>query len=288
MLEFRPGAFGGVNAINAVSLEDYVAGVVSRESPSSWPLEALKAQAVAARTYAITTSKAGAGFEQYADTRSQVYGGVGGRDGVDEPAVAATRGQVVTYDGAPVVTYFFSTSGGRTENVENTNVGGEPQPWLKSVEDPVRRRLAQAPLGRRSGCAWASAAAQAVRARQGPLQGRPGASSAARSPRIVAADVVGTARPHARERRDAARPPRPARHVGLLHLDRHQEEAAGGGDPDRAAAAARGRRGHRRRDPERADDALPRDRLRGRHRPPRPRRRSRADPGPARRRSGST
>jgi stage II sporulation protein D len=56
VLEFRPDAFGGVNAINAASLEDYVAGVVSRESPSSWPAEALKAQAVAARTSAITTS----------------------------------------------------------------------------------------------------------------------------------------------------------------------------------------------------------------------------------------
>ena len=65
LMEFRPTG-SGVNAINAVALEDYVAGVVARESPSSWPAEALKAQAVAARTYAITTSKAGAGFEQYA------------------------------------------------------------------------------------------------------------------------------------------------------------------------------------------------------------------------------
>src|SRR4029453_7120150 len=96
------------------------AGVVARESPSSWPLEALKAQAVTARTYAITTSKAGTGFDQYADTRSQVYGGVAAESIATNAAVAATGGQVVTYDGAPVVTYFFSTSGGRTENVENS------------------------------------------------------------------------------------------------------------------------------------------------------------------------
>ncbi len=78
-LEFRSGAIGGLMAINAVNLEDYVRGVVSKESPSSWPIEALKAQAVAARTYAITTNKPGDGFEQYADVRSQVYGGVAQR-----------------------------------------------------------------------------------------------------------------------------------------------------------------------------------------------------------------
>jgi stage II sporulation protein D len=136
VLEIRPDLFGGVNVINAVSLEDYIAGVVARESPSSWPAEALKAQAVAARTYAITTSKAGAGFEHYADTRSQVYGGVAAETASTNAAVAATRGQVVTYKGEPVVTFFFSTSGGRTENVENTNVGAGPKPWLKSVADP--------------------------------------------------------------------------------------------------------------------------------------------------------
>ena len=49
--------------------------------------------------------------------------------------MAATRGQIVTYNGQPVVTYFFSTSGGKTEDVENTTLGNEPKPWLKSVED---------------------------------------------------------------------------------------------------------------------------------------------------------
>ena len=104
------------------------------ESPASWPAEALKAQAIAARTYAITTAKS-ADFDQYADTRSQVYGGVGVETAATNAAVAATRGQVVTYNGQPVVTYFFSTSGGRTEDVENTSLGDEPQPWLKSVDD---------------------------------------------------------------------------------------------------------------------------------------------------------
>src|SRR4051812_13310106 len=133
-LELRPSAFG-LNAVNAAALDDYVRGVVSAESPSSWPIEALKAQAVAARTYAITTSKGGTGWDQYPDTRSQMYRGIAAETPATNQAVAETAGQVVTYQGKPVVTYFFSTSGGRTENVENV-FGGAPQPWLRSVEDP--------------------------------------------------------------------------------------------------------------------------------------------------------
>jgi stage II sporulation protein D len=135
-LELRPAALGGLNVINALDLENYVRGVVSRESPSSWPGEALKAQAVAARTYAITTSKSGDGFDQYPDTRSQVYGGVTAETPATDAAVAATRNEVVTHGGRPVTTFFFSTSGGRTENYEFGFVGGLPKPWLKSVEDP--------------------------------------------------------------------------------------------------------------------------------------------------------
>lgn len=135
-LEVRPAALGGLNVISAVGLEDYVRGVVALESPSSWPAEALKSQAVAARTYAITTNKPGAGFDHYPDTRSQVYGGVAAERPTTDAAVAATANEVVTYEGKPVVTYFFSTSGGRTENVEYGFPGGEPKPWLKSVEDP--------------------------------------------------------------------------------------------------------------------------------------------------------
>jgi stage II sporulation protein D len=114
----------GLVAVNALDLEDYVRGVVSAESPSAWPTEALKAQAVAARTYAITSHAGGGVFDQYADTRSQVYRGGSG------------EGQVVTYGGQPVTTYFFSTSGGETEAVENSFVGSQPKPWLKAVEDP--------------------------------------------------------------------------------------------------------------------------------------------------------
>ncbi len=135
-LEFRPGA-GGLMAINAIDLESYVAGVISAEVPASWPAEALRTQAIAARTYAITTNAGGTqGFTQYADTRSQMYRGVSAETPATSAAVAATSGMVVTYQGKPVTTYFFSSSGGRTENIENSFVGSTPEPWLKSVADP--------------------------------------------------------------------------------------------------------------------------------------------------------
>src|SRR5256885_5269155 len=111
-LEFRAGLFSGVSAINALGLEDYVRGVVSAESPASWPAAALEAQAVVARSYAITTDAGSGddGFTAYPDTRSQMYRGVAAEYPSTESAVSATRGQVVTYGGKPVVTYFFSTS----------------------------------------------------------------------------------------------------------------------------------------------------------------------------------
>jgi stage II sporulation protein D len=188
-LSFTPGAFGGVDVVNTLSLEDYVRGVVALESPASWPAEALKAQAVAARTYAITTHRSGA-FDQYRDTRSQMYGGVGAETAATDAAVAATRGQVVTYAGKPVTTYFFSTSGGRTEDVENSVLGTTPLPWLKSVADPydgVSPRHRWGPT--------TMTTAQAGAKLRGLVRGRFRGIRVVRrgeSPRIVLADVVGT------------------------------------------------------------------------------------------------
>ena len=136
-LEIRPAKVPGrLNAINAVELEDYVRGVISKESPSSWPLEALKAQAVAARSYAISTPVRGAGFDQYADTRSQVYGGLAAETARTNQAVAETALQVVMHRGQVAQTFFFSTSGGHTENNENSFLGGTPEPYLRGVPDP--------------------------------------------------------------------------------------------------------------------------------------------------------
>ena len=99
--------------------------------PSSWAAAALEAQAVAARTYAITTTVDGNGYDLYSDTRSQMYGGVSAETPSTDAAVAATSGQVVTYDGKPVVTYFFASSGGHTESIQNVWAGATPEPWLR-------------------------------------------------------------------------------------------------------------------------------------------------------------
>jgi stage II sporulation protein D len=127
---------GGLTAINELGLDTYVRGVVAGEMPSSWPLEALKAQAVTARTYALATRKTTGLFDQYPDTRSQVYRGVTGESVSSDAAVAQTAGRVLMYDGVPAVTYYFSTSGGHTENVEFSFVGSLAKPWLVGVPDP--------------------------------------------------------------------------------------------------------------------------------------------------------
>ena len=133
--EFRVVA-GAVQTVNAVGLDDYVQGVVAAEMPASWATAALESQAVAARTYALTSNVSGDGYQLYPDARSQMYGGVGAETPATNAAVAATSGQIVTYNGAPATTYFFSSSGGYTENIENVWIGATPEPWLRGVPDP--------------------------------------------------------------------------------------------------------------------------------------------------------
>jgi stage II sporulation protein D len=187
-LELRPGTLG-LSAINAVNLEDYVKGVVSGEVPASWPAEALRAQAVAARTYAIATRKSGAGFDQYADTRSQMYIGISGERASTNAAVAGTAGEVVVYGGKPIVTYYFSTSGGRTENVENSFLGAEPAPYLKSVDDPYDSTSPRHRWTVRMTLGQASARLGALV--KGSLR-QIRVLSRGVSPRVVRAQVVGT------------------------------------------------------------------------------------------------
>ena len=135
-IELRPGSGGGLMAINELSVDNYVKGVVPGEVPASWPGDTLKAQAVAARSYALATDAGGEVFDQYPDTRSQVYRGMDGEESRSNGAVKATAREVVKYHGDIATTFFFSTSGGRTENVENSFTGSEPVPYLKSVKDP--------------------------------------------------------------------------------------------------------------------------------------------------------
>jgi stage II sporulation protein D len=135
-LEVRASS-SGLDAINVLDVEDYVRGVVSRESPSSWPIEALKAQAVAARSYVLSSSSHGS-FDVFDDTRSQAYGGMGAETAKTDQAVSATHLQVVLYKGKVAQTFFFSTSGGHTENNEFSSLGfGQPAiPYLRGVDDP--------------------------------------------------------------------------------------------------------------------------------------------------------
>jgi SpoIID/LytB domain protein len=104
--------------------------------PSRWPLEALAAQAVVARSYALAHLQHGGDFDLYPDTRSQVYGGIGAEAASSDQAVAETAGQVVLYDDQVADTFFSSSSGGRTANVQDVWTGSPPLPYLVSVDDP--------------------------------------------------------------------------------------------------------------------------------------------------------
>jgi stage II sporulation protein D len=121
--------------VNQLDVNKYVQGVVPGEMPSSWHPEALKAQAVAARTYGLMSDRGGAVFDVYPGTVSQVYNGMDGEVASTNEAVRATKNQVVTYNGEMITTYFFSTSGGKTEDSDNV-FGGESVPYLQGVDDP--------------------------------------------------------------------------------------------------------------------------------------------------------
>jgi stage II sporulation protein D len=117
--------------INRLGMEDYLKGVVPNEMPASWLPEALKSQAIVARSYALH-----AGTMQ-SNTTSQVYGGYNTEDTRTSAAVDATNGIVVKYNGNPIQTFFFSTSGGKTANVSDVwNSNQAYFPYLVSVESP--------------------------------------------------------------------------------------------------------------------------------------------------------
>lgn len=123
-----------LQAVNVVGLEAYLRGVVSEEMPEDWPLEAVKAQAVAARSYAVAERLKKRIL--YADVRSQVYGGIAAETEVGGLAVRQTKGQVLLYDGEVATTYFFSSSGGRTGSIADLDPAAKPVPYLVSVPDP--------------------------------------------------------------------------------------------------------------------------------------------------------
>ena len=128
---------GKLDAINSVDVEDYLRGVVPYEigKLDSSRIEALKAQAVAARTYAYKhfNSRESVGFDVYADTKDQVYKGLESATPLTDAAVKATAGVVMTYGGDFIIAYYHSTCGGITETLATWNRGDLP--YLKSVPD---------------------------------------------------------------------------------------------------------------------------------------------------------
>jgi SpoIID/LytB domain protein len=173
--------------VQKLPLERYVRGVVSAEMPASWPLAALEAQAIASRTYALTAHAGGSRFDVYSDTRSQVYEGVAAETAQTNTAIAATAGQIVLYNGQPATTYFFASSGGMTENVENSFLGSQPAPWLRGVADAYEGRASNWRLS----MSFSAASAHLKGLLKGAFRGIEVLKRGA-SPRIFDAEVLGS------------------------------------------------------------------------------------------------
>ncbi|MEL7409183.1 MAG: SpoIID/LytB domain-containing protein [Cyanobacteria bacterium J06558_2] len=124
-----------ITAINHVDLEQYLYSVVGAEAVSSWPIEALKAQAVAARSYAVYKHKTEAHALYDLDTTigTQVYKGLDSEYTTTHEAVNSTLGQIMTYNNQVILAAFHASSGGHTENVED--VWTSPLPYLRAVVD---------------------------------------------------------------------------------------------------------------------------------------------------------
>ncbi|MFC5679550.1 SpoIID/LytB domain-containing protein [Aeromicrobium endophyticum] len=116
------------DTVNVLPVEHYVRGVVAAEMPAGWAPEALKAQAVAARTYGVRSLNPSRYYDICSTTACQVYGGASRETAATDAAVRATKGQYVSYQGAPAMTQFSSSSGGRTS--------AGSQPYLVAGDDP--------------------------------------------------------------------------------------------------------------------------------------------------------
>ena len=141
-MEFLVDNFGQLTVINRVTLDDYLKGVVPFEMNGNFPLEALKAQAVAARTqvlYSMGSRHADDPFDICDDTHCQVYGGLKNETENSNLAVMETSGLVLTYNDNLCNTVYSSSCGGHTENSENT-WQGDPIPYLRGVLDIHRGR----------------------------------------------------------------------------------------------------------------------------------------------------
>ena len=136
---------GNLSVVNVLDLEQYVRGVVPYEMPGTWPLEALKAQAVCARTFVCRETKhlASYGFDVCATVDCQVYSGMGNSTNsptaATDRAVAETAGECVYYDGELIEAVYHSSDGGATEDAKN--VWGGDVPYLKGKIDPYEATI---------------------------------------------------------------------------------------------------------------------------------------------------
>jgi stage II sporulation protein D len=145
-LRIAKSSRGDMDVINVLDVEAYLCGVVPKEMSPQWPLEALKAQAVAARTYVLYQKEKGKDrdYDVISTTASQVYGGAGAESAKSNQAVDETKGMVLLYNGQLALTYFHANSGGMTE--EARRVWSADVPYLKAVRDDYS---VKAP-----GCLW--------------------------------------------------------------------------------------------------------------------------------------
>ena len=130
-----------LNVINIIGIEEYLYGVLKKEISPHWPAETLKAQAIAARTFAIFNMNKyiDKGYNICASTNSQAYGGVNHEDPLTNKAVDETRGVIMTYQGKPINAVYHSDSGGCTEDSEN--VWGSFLPYLRSVKSKFEEKV---------------------------------------------------------------------------------------------------------------------------------------------------
>nr|WP_304150820.1 SpoIID/LytB domain-containing protein [Mitsuokella multacida] len=146
---------GGLTAVNIVPVDGYLRSVVPEEMPVDWPAEAIKAQSVAARSFALASRgrHASEGYDLCTTTHCQLYTGTAAEKSASDAAIKATRGEVLTYGGKPIEALFHTDSGGMTENSED--VWGSHVPYLRAAKDtpaktmPWTKTISRADLGRK-------------------------------------------------------------------------------------------------------------------------------------------
>jgi len=135
-IEIRPNQNGKLDVINVLDIEDYLYGVMKPEISPNWPREAVKVQAVTARTFALyqKMKNQGKDWDLSATALSQVYGGFYSEDPMSNECVDQTRGVIITYQDKPILAQYHAACGGRTENAKN--VWGVELPYLQSISCP--------------------------------------------------------------------------------------------------------------------------------------------------------